>query len=431
MQKADLIIIGGGPGGYETAAEAAASGLDVILFEKGHLGGTCLNRGCIPTKCLCAGAEILETIRNSSRFGIEATATASYASAVERAAVVIGELRCGIADMLGAVRVINAEARLAEGPRVIAAGEEYTAQRIIIATGSCPATLRGIDPSLYHSSDDFLSLTELPRHITVVGGGVIGLEMASVAAAYGSDVTVLEFCKEILPGMDADIAKRLRNALGKRGISIVTDARVTGIDANSTVRYTKKDKEFTVESDYVLAAVGRRPALPDGCKEAGIAINERGFIATDDSFRTSVPGIYAIGDVNGKCMLAHAASAQGRCVLGQTVNLDVVPSVVFTIPECAFVKRAVDCETRAVKLPYASNGKALASGQDGLLKLECEAESGILTACSVLGPHAADLVAEAALAISKNITARELCKSIHAHPTLSELLPGAAAALCR
>ena len=429
MQKADLIIIGGGPGGYETAAEAAVAGFDVVLIERGHLGGTCLNRGCIPTKCLCAGAEVLESIRAAARFGIEATATASYAKAVERAAGVIAELREGIADMLRGVRVVNAEARLAAGPRVIAGGEEYTAPRIIIATGSQPAPLRGIDADRYHSSDDFLALDELPRRITVVGGGVIGLEMASVAAAYGAEVTVLEFCKEILPGMDADIAKRLRNALGKRGITIVTDARVTAVASDGTVSYTKKDKEFSVAGDYVLAAVGRRPVVPEGCAEAGIALNERGFIATDEGFATSAPGVYAIGDVNGRCMLAHAASAQGRTVLGKAANLGVVPSVVFTIPECAFVRRAADGNTRTAKLPYPSNGKALASGQDGLLKLECEADGGRLTACSAIGAHAADLVAEAALAISQGLTAAHLCRTIHAHPTLSELLPSAAAML--
>ena len=196
--------------------------------------------------------------------------------------------------------------------------------RIIIATGSRPANLRGIDPSLYCNSDDFLKLEELPARLAIIGGGVIGLEFASIAAAYGTEVTVFEYCKEILPGLDSDIAKRLRTALGKRGIKVITDAAVTAIDKDHIVSYTKKGKGNTLGCDLVIAAVGRRPVLPDGCAEAGIELTEKGFIAVDSDFRTTAEGIYAIGDVNGMCMLAHAASAQGRKVLGCNPDLGVV-----------------------------------------------------------------------------------------------------------
>ena len=428
MQKTDIIIIGGGPGGYETAAEAAARGLNVILFEKDLLGGTCLNRGCIPTKCLCAAAETIETIRSASAFGIETTCSPSFAKAAERASTVVAELRDGIAGLLDKVKIIHAEARIASGRRVIANDEEYTADRIIISTGSRPALLRNITPGLYHTSDDFLRLSELPERLVVVGGGVIGLELASIARSFGSEVTVIEYCKEILPGLDSEIAKRLRTQLSKRGIRFVTDAAVSAITADSTVSYTRKGKDDAVAGDYVLAAVGRRPVIPEGCEEAGIRLTDRGYIATDDDFRTSVEGIYAIGDVNGICMLAHAASAQGRRVLGIPTELSVIPSVVFTIPECAFVRRrGIETETESVKIPYGANGKALASGQEGLLKLEYDPSTQKLTGCSAIGPHAADIVAEATLAIASGMTAEELCRTVHAHPTLSELLVMAAA----
>ncbi len=426
MQKTDLIIIGGGPGGYETAAEVAARGLNVILFEKDQLGGTCLNRGCIPTKCLCAAAETIETIRSANAFGIEANCVPSFAKAAERASSVVSELRDGIEGLLGKVKTVHAEARLAAGRRVIANGEEYTADRIIIATGSRPALLRNIDPALYHTSDDFLRLSELPKRLVVIGGGVIGLELASIAMSFSSEVTVIEYCKEILPGLDSEIAKRLRMQLSKRGIRIVTDAAVTAVSADSTVCYTRKGKDETVAGDYVLAAVGRRPVIPEGCEEAGIRLTDRGFIATDDDFRTSAEGVFAIGDVNGVCMLAHAASAQGRRVLGIPTDLSVIPSVVFTSPECAFV-RCPGIETESVKIPYGANGKALASGQEGLLKLEYEPSTHKIAGCSVIGPHAADLVAEATLAITSGLTAEELCRTVHAHPTLSEILVMAAA----
>lgn len=421
MQKTDIIIIGGGPGGYETAAEAAARGLNVILFEKDQLGGTCLNRGCIPTKCLCAAAETIETIRSASAFGIETTCSPSFAKTAERASKVVAELRDGIAGLLGKVKTIHAEARIASGRRVIANDEEYTADRIIISTGSRPALLRNINPELYHTSDDFLRLSELPERLVIVGGGVIGLELASTARSFGSEVTVIEYCKEILPGLDSEIAKRLRTQLSKRGIRFVTDAAVSAISEDSTVSYTRKGKDDTVAGDYVLAAVGRRPVIPEGCEEAGIRLTDHGYIATDDDFRTSAEGVYAIGDVNGICMLAHAASAQGRRVLGIPTDLSVIPSVVFTIPECAFVHRR-DIETESVKIPYGANGKALASGQEGLLKLEYESSTHKITGCSAIGPHAADLVAEAALAITSGMTAEELRRTVHAHPTLSELL---------
>ncbi len=425
MQKADLIIIGGGPGGYETAAEAASRGNNVILFEKSSLGGTCLNRGCIPTKCLCAAAGAIHEINNSVQFGISCrNVVADYSIARRRAETVIEELRKGVEELLKDVTVITAEAEFLTDNRVEANGIIYEADTIIIATGSKPAELPVPGAEYTLNSDDFLKLKILPERLTIIGGGVIGLEFASIANAYGTRVTVLEFCKEVLPGCDADVAKRLKSYLGKRGIDIVTDAKVVSVDITRTVTYERKGKTSTIEGDMVLAAVGRRPVIPH-CKEGlSLPLTEKGFIAVDDSFLVDgMNDVYAIGDVNGKCMLAHAASAQGRVVLGEDINIDVIPSVVFTQPECAFVNDKTLTATRTLKLPYSSNGRAVASGHpDGIVKLGYDEESRRIVSCSVVGCHAADIIAEATLAISAKMTLKDMRRSVHAHPTLSELL---------
>ncbi len=420
----DIIIIGAGPGGYETAAGAAARGHKVLLVEREALGGTCLNHGCIPTKCLCSAAEKIVELNHAADFGVKAElAGADYAFAVRRAAGVMDELRGGIAELLAGVDIVEGEARIDAGPAVCVGDERFTADKIIIATGSRPAALRceGADEAI--NSDAFLKLETLPERLTIVGGGVIGLEFASIAAAYGTKVTVLEYCPEILPNFDADIAKRLNRFLGRRGIDIVCGAEVTKITADKTVTYLRKGKEKSVEGDMVLCAVGRRPVVPEGCELVGIELDKRGFIVTDEAMQTSVAGVYAIGDVNGRCLLAHAASAQGKIVLGEKTRLDIMPSVVFTLPECASV--SLRCENvKSVKLPYGANGKALASGQsDGLLKLDYDAETGVITGCHAVGAHAADLVAVATIAISKSMTMHELAEeTIFAHPTLSELI---------
>jgi len=436
MPQADLIIIGGGPGGYETASEAAAKGLKVILFERDRLGGTCLNRGCIPTKCLCASAKRLNDIRHADMLGIAVSeASVDFTSVRKRLVEITDTLREGVESVLKDVEVIKTEASLAPGPAVVADGIVYNAPEIIIATGSSPANLRVDGGETALSSDDVLALETIPESMVIIGGGVIGLEFASVFSSFGSKITVVEYCKEILPGFDRDIAKRLRSYLSRHGIDFVTGAEVQAVENGKRVRYLHKGKEKNVEAECVVSAVGRRPVVPDGLVATGIATDSRGFIVTDDRFRTTAPGVYAIGDVNGRCMLAHAASAQGRTVLGENVGLGTVPAVVFTDPECASVgitsEKADETgrEYITVKLPYGSNGKALASGEsDGIIKLIVDKKSGLIAGCHCLCAHAADLIAEASTAMNAGITARRLASEfVHAHPTLSELLASAAA----
>ncbi|MDE6074748.1 MAG: NAD(P)/FAD-dependent oxidoreductase, partial [Muribaculaceae bacterium] len=308
----------------------------------------------------------------------------------------------------------------------------YTAPKIIIATGSSPARLPIPGADLAVDSDRLLSMTSFPERVTIIGGGVIGMEFASILSAFGVAVTVVEYCKEILPPFDKDISKRLKMALSKRGINIITSAAVTEIKPDLTVVYEAKGKQAEVASDLVVMAVGRRPVLPAGIDCTGITVGRRG-IEVDDNMMTSVEGIYAIGDVNGRCMLAHAASAQGRRVLGKPVDLDVVPSAVFTTPECAMVGLTEEqCKERqlpfkSAKALFRANGKALAMNEsEGLVKMIVNTETRMILGCHICGPHAADLIQEVALAMARALPVDAIADTIHGHPTLGEAVQQAA-----
>lgn len=440
MNTSDLLIIGAGPGGYETAVKAAVRGLSVTLIERDEAGGTCLNRGCIPTKTLCRSAEVMLTARKAAEFGVCINAPeVDFSVVAARKDAVVAELRSGVETLLAGVNVVRGEARFISPSEVEAAGELYTAARIIVATGSAPSRLPVAGAEYALTSDEFLSLDTLPESVIIIGGGVIGLEFASIMDAFGVAVTVIEFCKEILPPFDSEVAKRLRMALKKRGISIITDARVTSIEKDGKVTYENKGKEKQAQAECVLMAVGRRPVIPAGLVEAG-AMLDRGFLKVDDCMKLqwsaeAAPAsaeLYAIGDVNGRCMLAHAATAQGDIVLGEKRDLGTVPSAVFTMPECAMVGLTEEqCKERGLnvrigKSTFRANGKALAMGEtDGLVKTITDVDTGLLLGCHICGPHAADLVAEAALAISCKLPTTSIADTIHSHPTLSETLPSA------
>ena len=433
MNQADLIIIGAGPGGYETAAEAAAEGLNVVIIERAELGGTCLNRGCIPTKALCRSAQVALDVKEAAAYGVDVNGfTLNYPVAAARKDEVVAQLRQGVEMALSRCTVVRGEARFVE-PRIVAVGEEsYTAPKIIIATGSSPARLPIPGAELAVDSDRLLSMTSFPERVTIIGGGVIGMEFASILSAFGVAVTVVEYCKEILPPFDKDISKRLKMALSKRGINIITSAAVTEIKPDLTVVYEAKGKQAEVASNLVVMAVGRRPVLPAGIDCTGITVGRRG-IEVDDNMMTSVEGIYAIGDVNGRCMLAHAASAQGRRVLGKPVDLDVVPSAVFTTPECAMVGLTEEqCKERqlpfkSAKALFRANGKALAMNEsEGLVKMIVNTETRMILGCHICGPHAADLIQEVALAMARALPVDAIADTIHGHPTLGEAVQQAA-----
>lgn len=426
MKRYDLIVIGAGPGGYECAAMGAADGLSTLLIERDALGGTCLNRGCIPTKTLCRSAQIAADVADAAAYGIVTGPWhADMAAIMARKNAVVAQLREGVDMLTARCDRISGTARLAAPDVVEVNGEQFTADRIVVATGSVAATLPVPGAELCVSSDTMLDLPELPASLVVIGGGVIGLEFASIYSALGTEVTLVEYAPEILPAFDRDVAKRLRSLMQKRGVSIAVGARVTGITQGNgelTVNYDVKGKPRAATGAMVLMAVGRRPLLPDGLT--------REMLDTLDPATLRIPGtpLYVIGDANGRCMLAHAASAQARMVMGRQVNMDVIPSAVFTMPECASVglteTRAAESglEFHAVKGMFRSNGKALAMGEpDGLVKLLLTPDGHIL-GCTIVGPHAADLIAEVALAMSAGLTATALTATIHAHPTLAEAL---------
>ena len=473
-----IIIIGAGPGGYETALLAAKRGVEVVLIEAGHVGGTCLNEGCIPTKSFCKNAEVIDSLREAEAFGVTGLSyDFDFKAVTARKNAVVEQLRGGVEGLLGhkLITLVHGKASFRDAHTVVVESVEYSADYIIIATGSVSASLPipGADLPGVLTSKEILDLEEVPRRLCVIGGGVIGLEFASVFCSFGSEVTVLEYFKDILPRFDSDLSKRLKQSLGKRGIEINTQAQVTGIttvipseaEGSSVipseaegrveespcyrVTYTRKGKEETVEADKVLMAVGRKANVGSlNLADAGVEFTPRGIVVDDRTMQTNVPHIYAIGDVNGKMMLAHAATFQGIVALDHImgieneIDLSVMPAAVFTSPEAASVGMTEDeCKeagipVKCLKSFFRANGKAVTMGEtDGFCKLVVAAEpkegcespyaQGRILGCHLYGPHASDIVQEACALITRKATLKEFESIIHTHPTLTEVLQSA------
>lgn len=438
MTPCDLIIIGGGPGGYPAAQIAAAEGLNVVLIERDRLGGTCLNRGCIPTKAMTRVAEVAMTVTDAADYGVETVGcpvSIDYQRATRHRDEVVTAMREGLASTMANVNIVIGEAVVdsTEPPTVTAAGTTFTAPRLIVATGASPARLPIEGADLALTSDDLTTGSTLPESLVVIGGGVIGLEFASIFNALGSKVTIVEFLPEILPPCDAEIAKRLRTALKRRGIDIITDAAVTALRPGMEIDYQRRGKTATLQAEAVLMAVGRRAVVPRGLN---VELNHNGSIkVAPETFETSSKGVYAVGDVNGICQLAHAATAQAERVMGREIDLSVIPSAVFTSPEVAMVgkteKQALESghDITVGKAMFRSNGKAQAMGEsDGLVKVIVNRDNDLLLGAFIVGPHAADLIEELSLAMSSRLPVREILSSVHAHPTLSETVTAALAA---
>ncbi len=440
----DLIIIGAGPGGYETALSAARRGMSVTLFNGSQLGGTCLNEGCIPTKCLCRNAEAVAQFKEADKFGIDDfTFTLDFNKVMERKTEVTDQLRSGIAMMLKSakVNVVEAMASFKDRDTVVADGEEYTADNIIIATGSVSKSLPipGHDLECVMDSSRLLAIEYVPESLTIIGGGVIGMEFANIFASFGSKVTVIEFMKQILPPFDSDIAKRLKQTLTKKGIKIITSAAAKKIeqteDYRIAVTYECKGKEETVESSDLLMAVGRAPRLDGLNLEAtGVEFSPRGIVV-DDYMRTNVPHIFATGDVNARMMLAHVASFQGERALNaiqdkeDAIRFDIVPSAVFTVPECGMVGLTEDqCKAQGIEIMtgqsfFRANGKALSmSESDGLCKLIFRKDDGTLIGAHIMGVQAADLAQQCADLMNRDTTLEQMRQIIFGHPTVSEVI---------
>ncbi|MCH5225198.1 MAG: dihydrolipoyl dehydrogenase [Muribaculaceae bacterium] len=442
--KADLLIIGGGPGGYETALAAARQGKSVVLFNGGELGGTCLNEGCIPTKCLVKNAEAVTLFKEGEKFGIDDfTFMVDYNKIITRKKEVVETLRKGVETLMtqAKVTVVNSMASFLDNKRVAADGEVYEGDNIIIATGSETKRLPipGSELKCVMDSSDLLNLEYIPAQLIIIGGGVIGLEFASIFSQLGSKVTVIEFMKHILPGFDSDISKRLKQILTKKGINILTGASAKEIRQNEfyevEVVYESKGKEEKIVGSDLLMAVGRKPRLKNlDLEKAGVEWSEKG-IKVDAFMQTNVPGIFAIGDVTGGIMLAHVATAQGQRALNvinsqtDSLRFDIVPSAVFTNPECGMVGKTEEAckeENLAVKIGtsfYRANGKALAMGEpDGICKLIFREEDGKLVGAHFLGLQAADLAQQCCDLINREVTSQEIQNIIFGHPTISEVI---------
>ena len=452
-----IIIIGAGPGGYETALLAAKRGVEVVLIESGHVGGTCLNEGCIPTKSFCRNAEVLDGLREAETFGVTGLSyDFDFKAVAARKDAVVEQLRGGVEGLLGhkLITLVRGMASFKDPHTVTVNGEEYQADYIIVATGSVSASLPipGADLPGVLTSREILDILEIPKRLCVIGGGVIGLEFASVFRSFGSEVTVLEYFKEILPRFDSDLSKRLKQSLGKRGIEINTQAQVVGIEEcgeEYKVTYLRKGKEETVLADKVLMAVGRRANVDSlNLSDVGIEYTSKGILVDNKTMQTNIPHIYAVGDINGRMMLAHAATFQGIVALDHImgvendIDLDVMPAAVFTSPEAAMVGMTEeDCKNagvpfRCLKSFFRANGKAVTMGQtDGFCKVIVAAEPkegesssyqpGRLLGCHLYGPHASDIIQEACAMISRKATVAEFENIIHTHPTLTEVLQSA------
>ena len=400
MSKVDLIIIGAGPGGYRAAEYAAKKGLKVVIFEGSEVGGTCLNVGCIPTK----------TYVHSSTFD----------EARERMAAVVAQLRQGVEGILSLpnITLVREKGVFADAHTI----GDYTADNIIIATGSETKWLpiKGCDDPRVVDSTGLLQLETLPKRLAIIGAGVIGMEFASVFNRFGSEVTVIEYLKECLPALDSDIAKRLRKYLEKQGITFKMKTAVENI--------------ADIEADVILMATGRKPRVQADFANAGIEYDEHKGVTVDENFKTTVNGIYAIGDVNGRQMLAHAAEMQAIHVVNQiigkkdAIDFSIMPAAIFTQPEAACVGPTEDklkeqgIAYECKKSFWRANGKALAMNEtEGMLKLFV-APDGLILGCHAYGAHSADIVQEVSVLMCKHTTIAELADMVHIHPTLSEIL---------
>jgi dihydrolipoamide dehydrogenase len=439
METFDVVVIGAGPGGYPAAIRAAQLGASVAIVEKEQLGGTCLNWGCIPTKTLVAAADMLVRIQHAAAFGITVQGvSADYAAMIGHKDKVVAQLRDGIKQLLAA-NGIKQSASVAsfQDRNTIALGDgtRLGAGKVIIATGSTSA-MPGFLPRHERvvESRGFLAINSLPRTLLVLGGGFIGCELACMAASLGARVTIVELLDDILLLLDPDVRREVRGRMEKNlGIRVLAGKPLEQIAAASSgVRGHFGDE--VLEADLLLCAVGRKP-VTDGLnlENAGLKTNERGFIEADEYCRTRVSTLFAIGDVTGKIQLAHYATAQGIAAAENAVRQKprrhdtIVPNVIFTSPEVGVVGLSEDdakTQNRAVKtgkFRFAGLGKGLASGETtGFVKWIADAETDQLLGAAAVGPHATELIAEATTAIRAELTARELGRTIHAHPTFGE-----------
>ncbi len=424
---------------------AAGLGASVALIEEDLIGGTCLNRGCIPTKALLESSKLLRKINSASEFGVTAEGISHDAATIAaRSESVVTLMRKGVEGLLAKkkVDVIRGRGRLKSPGEVEVMTPEgktevLAAKSIIVATGSSWVTLPGveIDGERIITSDHALDLKEVPASMLVVGAGAVGCELAEVYSALGTEITIVEMMPQILPGEDTELARRLDAALKRKGIKILTSKKVASIERSGDGLKVAIEGSDTIEASKVLIGVGRRPNTGGiGLEETGVKL-ERGAVVTDAAMRTNVPGVFAIGDVNGKYLLAHVATAEGivaaenACGLDSHMDYAVVPRCVYTEPEFAAVgvteaqAQAAGAKTSTYKVRLGSIGRALTMGETfGLAKIVCSEDDGKILGFHALAPHASELISEISVAIKHGLTAADVAHVIHPHPTLSEIV---------
>jgi dihydrolipoamide dehydrogenase len=444
----DVAVIGAGPGGYIAAIKASQLGKKVCLIEKGLLGGTCLNVGCIPTKTLISNAHALHLVKNAALYGINVSGfEVDYSKSVKRKDDVIDKIRRGLEGLIKAnqIEIIHGQAEFISNFEIKVKGENpkmIKAQKVIIASGSEPMKLSSIEPDhkQIFNSTSILSMTKLPKSMAIIGGGYIGCEFAALFREYGVEVTIIEALDSIVQAQGKSVSEALTSAMNKRGVQLKLKQPLASYEKHHDHVVLKLADGSEVKSEIVLVSVGRS-VYTEGLAldKTGIACGQRGEIIVDDHMETSVKGVYAIGDVTGKYMLAHVASHQGvvaaACAAGKPVKMhyNAVPAVIFTDPEIGTVGMTLEAalaqgiDAKVGKFPFQALGKSQAAMHtEGFAQIVIESKTGKILGAQIVGHEASNLIAEVALAIHNELTVESISDTIHAHPTLAEGLHEAA-----
>jgi len=446
MQKADLVVVGGGPAGYVPAIRAAQLGRSVVVLEGEELGGTCLNQGCIPTKTLAATAHLLRQSRECSRFGLSGTLEMSWDAVLKRKNLVVTRLRKGIEAHLAhlGVKVVRSRGVLREPGVVEAGGDLLTAGNVLLSPGSLPLVPGFLEVPGVLTSTDVLNWQTLPASLVIVGGGVIGCEFASILSSFGVRVTIVEMLPNILPGVDRDVSAVVARSLSRAGVKVLTGSGSRGVEVKGSEATVHLSDGTSITAERILAAIGRRPRTSDmGLGEAGIMLDPRGCIMVDNNCLTNLPGVYAAGDATGMWWLAHAGSAQGLAAVHHAfgagerpVDPDRMPGCIFTDPEVATVgpgedqwrERGVPVRVGAAR--YIANGKAVGMNEtEGFIKIISREDDDTVVGVQIVGADASSLVSGAVVAVNAGVKAADWSRFIHPHPTLSELFMEGAEAL--
>lgn len=444
MNEYQLAIIGAGPGGYVAAIRSAQLGLKTVLVEEDKVGGTCLNVGCIPTKTLVKNAEILDELKHAASRGIKVGAPqVDMPEVIKMKNTVVTQLTGGVQYLLKAngVTLIKGKAEIVTESMLKIGDQEITFDNLIIATGSSNfiPPIPGLDQPGILTSTEILDIDHVPERLVIIGGGVIGCEFATIFSNFGSKVTIIEMMPSLVPMMDKDVSDTLRKSMMAKGITVLTNCKVTAVEASAS-EYTVSvmgNKEEAIQADKVLVSVGRKPNLA-GLEMLSLEL-ERNYIKVNEKMETNIPNVYAIGDITGKIQLAHVASEQGivavENIAGKQIDMsyDVVPNCIYSIPEIGSVglteEKAKEFygEILVGKFPFSACGKALAMGtHEGFVKVIADKKTGKLVGCHIIGANATEIISEAAIVMQAGGTLENIAETIHAHPTVSEAVCEAA-----